>query len=358
MARKDELKDTSPDPSAGSYQAAPSWVEVDPTIVESVRLIYADGRHNIAPDIIKWKDDYYLTFSNGSNHKQWDHHSIVMRSDNLQDWKKIYTTPHKARDSFFVALPNRLLMYHICYHNPEDKDHGWVETQVIYTDDGKTWSNPQRVHERGYNFWRPKIHNERIYVAVDTLIQEDGTKPDVAEEGGGCGDRRIMLLESRDGLSWTEVSMITRTGTETEIHFRPDGELWAITRSQWFSRAKPPYKQWRNDRLPDGHGFAGPAMIEVHDNVYVAGRYYSLPRDKGRQYATVIWKYDVAIDNFKIITALPRPGFVDTSYPAFITVDDDTYMAYYCSHRYKAIRDFATYGSSLADIFLAKLNLP
>jgi hypothetical protein len=45
---------------------------------ESIRIIYADGQHNIAPDLIQGEDDYYLTFSNGSNHKQWDHHATVI----------------------------------------------------------------------------------------------------------------------------------------------------------------------------------------------------------------------------------------------------------------------------------------
>ena len=116
---------------------------VDPTIVGSPRLIYADGRHNIAPDVTRWKGQYYLTFSNGSNHRVWDHHGIVMRCDNLRDWTKSYHTPHQARDPFFCAMPDRLLMYYIHYENPHDIEHGWppertVETKVTYTDDGET----------------------------------------------------------------------------------------------------------------------------------------------------------------------------------------------------------------------------
>lgn len=330
---------------------------VDPAIVESVRIVYADGRHNIAPDVIAWRGNFYLTFSNGSNHVAWDHHGIIMRSDNLRDWKTIYRTSFQARDAFFAVLRDRLFMYFIVYHHPEDKEHGWVETRVTYTDDGETWSEPQRVHERGHNFWRPKVHDGRIYVASDTLIQEDGSKPDVSEESGGNADRRIVLLESTDGLAWSEVSTVTRGGTETSIHFRPDDELWVITRSRWFSRAKPPYKNWDVQRLPEGHGFAGPAVAEINGHVYVAGRYYKLPRDQGKQHATVIWKYDPAIDSFKVITALPEPGFHDLSYPAWLTVGDDTYLAYYSSHRYRETRDFDTKGSPLADIFLAKLIL-
>ncbi len=334
-------------------------VSVDPEIVESVRTVYADGRHNISPDIIEWKGKYYLTFSNGSNHIAWDHKAVIMRSDNLRDWKKIYTSSFAARDGFFAALPDRLFLYYTYFHNPEDKDKGWIECRVIYTDDGVTWSKSQLV-KRSYNFWRPKVHNGRIYVAADTLIQEDGTMPDFAEQMDPAGTkvRRVMLLESEDGLDWREVSMIKRSGQECSIHFRPDGELWAITRSKWFSRSKPPYKKWRTKELPERHGFAGAATTEINGNVYVSGRYYNMPRDKGRKYATVIWQYDPAIDNFKVITALPEPGFVDASYPAFITVDGDVYLAYYSSHRYRETRDFATRGSPLADIFLANLNLP
>lgn len=333
---------------------------VDPTIVGSPRLIYADGRHNIAPDVTRWKGQYYLTFSNGSNHRVWDHRGIVMRCDNLRDWTKSYHTPHQARDPFFCAMPDRLLMYYIHYENPHDIKHGWppertVETKVTYTDDGETWSAPQRVYERGANFWRPKMRDGRIYVGADTLVQEDGTLP---EEGAWAQMRRVLLLESEDGLNWSQVSQITRAGTETELHFRPDGDLWALTRHRWFSRAKPPYTTWQTKELPRGHGFGGPAMIEVKGTVYAAGRYYNLPRDEGKNQATAIWIFDTDVDNFRLLTFMSEPGFYDQSYPTFITHNDDVYMVYYSSYRYKDIRDWEQNGAPLADIVIARLNLP
>ncbi len=341
-----------PDASAADIKVDSKTAETGAVVIKSVERIYADGKHNAWPDITKWRGHYYIVFSSGSGHTEFDHVAVILRSSDLKNWKVAYKTAFTVGDSKLLALPDKLMVYYVYYHNPTSKE-GYVESRCFYTTDGKKWTEPRRVHKRGHNFWRPKIHNGWIYIASDTLIQPDGTMPEEAQEGGDKRLRRVLLLRSADGLEWSEVSTITRGETETSIHFRPDGELWAICRSETFARAKPPYKQWHRKPHMPGSGFGGPALVEVDGNVYAGGRFYGLPAVDGkRQYANALWKYEPELDNFKVLAILPKAGYYDSGYPGFLTVGKDLYMVYYSSHFYEEGRH-----PSHADIFLAKLNL-
>jgi hypothetical protein len=333
-------------------------IPIDPDIIESTSLVYADGRHNIAPDVTEWKGYYYLTFSNGSNHLKWDHQCVILRSKNLRDWHKIQTTAYPARDSFLVARADQLLLYYIFYDPDPDGELGpQVETRMISSVDGLNWSSPQRQFQPLHNFWRPKMHDNEIYTASDYLDTTNLQNIPIDWYHGMSEHRRVDLLRSPNGLEWTTVSnIVTGPFTETELLFRANNELWALSRPRTLSRTSPPYQDWSHAELPEDI-IGGPALIELQGTVYLAGRRYSSRTSEGKRAATVIWKHDSESDTFQPLTSLPEPGFVDTSYPAFLTVGTETFIFYYSSHRYREIRDFAQVGSPLADIFIAKLCL-
>ncbi len=347
----------------------------DTSVIENVECIHSDDRHDIAPDITEWNDRYYVAFSSGSHHLIEDHVGIVLRSSDLKQWEKVLETAYQARDIKLVALPDRLLMYHMYYDYPETRESGYVErftkgektehktgyveARVTVTGDGKRWSEPRRVYEPYHNLWRPKIHDGEIYAASDWFNAEGIEVRDAGwYHGGGPAERRLVdLLCSPDGVEWNKVSTIVQGGghTETEILFVSNSELWAISRSDGFYRAKPPYKEWRYTQLIDR--IAGPAMIKVSGTIYAAGRYHGFGKGVN---ATAIWRYDPRIDNFTRMVVLPEPGHYDLSYPGFLAAGDAVYMVYYSSHQhgdaYQSPHPEKCHAYR-ADIFLAKLKL-
>ena len=83
-----------------------------------------------------------------------------------------------------------------------------------------------------------------IYVASDTF---DVGRTDYVTRAEELSPHlcRIDLLRSSDGLKWKKVSTILKGNrhfniTETSLVFRPDGELRAFTRQNFFHVLGPP----------------------------------------------------------------------------------------------------------------------
>jgi len=318
-------------------------------IVEWGRRIYADGMHNAWPDIAYWRGNYYVVFTRGTAHNT-EGVGMVLRSSNLRDWEHIYTTSSSSLggDCKLLALPERLMLYYVVYHDPQHE--GDVETQAVYTEDGQNWSEPQRVYEPRYNFWGPKVHNGLIYVAAD--IEEDNLQ-------------RVELLRSADGLAWEKVSTIVEGSqsqvggkvTETAIAFWPDGELWALTRQNILSRARPPYTNWTNEpAFPEGNPWiGGPGMIRIGNDIYAAGRTYPVVAvsDKYDGRATSLWKSDQGTHGFEWIADLPKAAHTDTGYAGFVATEEGVYVVYYSGHAYEEEEAHMV----KTDIYLVKLNI-
>ena len=341
---------------------SPSIESPDPQgIVEWVRNIYADGAWNATPDIAHWQGNYYVVVNQGNVHPGHDGPGMVLRSSNLQEWEQIYTTSGSAVDCKLLALPDRLMFYYLYWELGEDRNY--VETRVVYTEDGQSWSEPQRVHEPLHNFWRPRVHDGVIYVASDTLNIGRSDYQTPAEEANP-DLYRVDLLRSTDGLAWEKVSTIVAgkgrgqwgSGvTETEIVFRPDGELWALVRQNILARACPPYLDWTIWTAGTGK-IGGPAMICIGNDLYAGGRFYGLPNNKDGKHpqVTSLWKYDEAAERLERIADLPKAAYADCSYPGFVATEDGVYVVYYSGHTYG---ETAEARSTKADIYLAKLNI-
>ena len=339
--------------SAGrGAEAGPTLETPDPHgIVEWVRTIYADGAWNGTPDIAHWRGDYYVVVNQGKVHPGEDGPGIVLRSSNLQEWEHIYTTSGSAVDCKLLALPERLMFYYLHWEIGEDR---YVESRVVYTEDGRRWSGPRRVHQPQHNFWRPKVHDGVIYVASDT------------------SSSRVDLLRSADGFVWEKVSTIVEQSagprayypwkvTETELVFWPDGELWALTRQNVLSRAYPPYAEWTHWTLGiEGGGIAGPSMLRVGGDVYAAGRFvWPSLLAQGNRTATTLWKYDETAERyhnarFERIAYLPEPAFADMAYAGFVATEDGVFVVYYSGHSYGETGEAR---ETKADIYLAKLKI-
>ena len=360
----------------------PSLGRPDPNgIIEWTRKVYGNGKWNALPDIAYWRGSYYVAVNQGTFHPGLHGPGIVLRSSNLKDWEHIYTTTGppangSAVEGKLLALPDRLILYYLYMHRPGEMEpslplpkpdvRNYVETRVVYTEDGQNWSKSQRVYEPLYNCWKPKVHNGMIYMAADTF-NVGRTDYVTAAEEADPRLYRVYLLRSADGLKWNKVSTILKGNahfpiTETALVFRPDGEMWAFTRQDFLSHSNPPYQEWTNRSAGIwGGGIGGPEMIAIGNDVYVAGRYYGYLKDHGPasspqtdKIATSIWKYGHAADKFERIADLPKPAYADLGYTGFVATKDGVFVVYYSGHAYGETTEART---TKADIYLSKLKI-
>ena len=363
---------------------SPTLENSDPNgVIEWTRKIYSNGKWNATPDIAHWRGNYYVCINKGTIHNGLDGPGIVLRSSNLKYWELIYTTTGSpengsAVDCKLLALPDRLVLYYVYMRREVDPRNplgeqkpdarNYAETRAVYTEDGRNWSGSQRIYEPGHNFWKPKVRDGVIYVASD-YVDAGRTEYITAAEERNPKLFRIDLLRSTDGIKWRKVSTILEDApwsvTETALAFRPDGELWAFTRQDFLSRSRPPYKDWTSKRAHIvGGGIAGPEMIAVGDDVYLAGRFYAYlakhgPADSPQtnKFATSLLKYHRAAGRFESIADLPMPSYADLGYSGFVKTREGVFVVYYSGHAYREANLARGNYSTQTDVYLSKLKI-
>ena len=352
-------------------------------VIEWTRKVYSNGQWNATPDIAHWRGHYYVCINKGTIHNGMDGPGIVLRSADLKQWDLVYTTTGSpgngsAVDCKLLALPGRLVLYYVYMRREVDPQdplgaqqpdaRNYAETRAVYTEDGKRWSKSQRVYKPGHNFWKPKVRDGVVYVTSD-FVDAGRTEYITAAEEQNAKLFRIDLLRSTDGLKWKKVSTILKDApwpvTETALTFRPDGELWAFTRQDFLSRSRPPYTEWTSARAHiAGGGIAGPEMIAIGDDVYLAGRFYAYLANHGpadspqtNKFATSLLKYHQPTGKFASIADLPLPSYADMGYSGFVESTDGVFVVYYSGHAYRQANLARGNYSTQTDIYVSKLKI-
>ncbi len=278
-------------------------------VFEHVEKIYSDGRWNGRPTIVFWRGRYHIFFREGSEHSSQDGRIAVLRSEGQEPrgWTRheVADGRENEAEAHVLVTPDRLFVYLVL----EDPTRGGgqpIASQVIYTDDGDTWSRPTPVYEPEFSFWKPATHDGVHYVASDVMV----------------GKRRVELLKSIDGVAWSRVSTIlSGKFTETSLTFLEDESLLAVTRQAQLSLARPPYTKWNH--YP-GVGLGGPAAVRLGDTVLVSGRTSRrrFPDDQPGSSRTGLFALDRADMTLKWQTNLVTQWGGDVSYPDFHRLDD------------------------------------
>ena len=357
---------------------APGLENADPNgLISWTRKVYANGQWNATPDIAWWRDHYYVSINKGTVHNGVDGPVVVLKSADLKEWELVYTTsgaPGKgsAVDCKLLSLPDRLLLYYVYMNRAVDPEkpgaRSYAETRAVVTRDGENWSKSQRVYQPGHNFWKPKVRDGVIYVASDYINAGRAEYVTAAEERNPKLSR-VDLLRSTDGLVWEKVSTILKdppwSVTETAIAFRPNGELWAFTRQDFLSRSSPPYTEWTSQR---GHvlggGIAGPEMIALGDELYLAGRFYAYLAKHGppdspqtNKFATSLLKYNKSAARFQSVADLPLASYADMGYSGFVQTKEGVFLIYYSGHAYREANLGRGDYTTQTDIYVSKLNI-
>ena len=335
-----------------------------PTVlIEKVGKIYSDGKWNGRLTVVNFKGKYYIFFRSAVAHDQdgairmihsagnrprfWSsspyapkNYQATIKAGKSVDpigpgpsAKVVIDSKHDESEMHVLVTPKRMFGYVVVIEQPTERVIG---TQVIYTDDGKTWSKPKYIYKPGWSLWKPRTYKGVHYVVADVM-----TKP-----------RSIVLLSSRDGINWKKVSTI-RNGplTETDLVFLENGDLIAVARQAHTFKAKPPYQKWTEIGSPH---LGGPAVARVGKTVLVSGRIAAgnFPDEQIGERRNGLFICDPKTLKFKWVMNMPTQWGGDVGYPHILPIANDRALLtwYDGQHYQKGV-------PKQADIFLAVLRL-
>lgn len=298
--------------------------------LKDVRRVDYDAPHNAFTDLVRWKDEWYLTFRAASTHTSADGKVMLIRSPDLETWAevKVFSTDADDRDPKLLATPERLIVNYISVQDTETLL--WMH----HSSDGRTWSGPQRFWADNHVCWRAHLAPDGFYYR-DIHTRSGPYRPGKAP----IKDHRVMLCRSTDGLEWEKVSDIwSGSGTETGLAFRDEGECVALIKhgngkpkphdKALLAFSRPPYKQWEHvDAGMQGHG---PAFLNLNGTIYAAARKYRWAPG-GERLPSVTALY--LLDGRMLHEFLTLPSGGDCSYAALVDAGNgEVAMSYYSSH--------------------------
>lgn len=325
--------------------------------IKEVRKIWDYAEHNGFTDLIYYKDHWYCTFREATEHRGTGGRQRVIRSKDGVKWESVAHMAgeklnHDVRDPKFSVTPDGQLMLNgfIAYRGEQPITR---ESLTWFSPDGVHWSERYRC-PTGVNTWRWKVrwHNGYAYCLAYNAKDAAGT-----------------FYRSKDGKTWEVVAENVfpqpqneeekkwkSSANENDLLFEPDGSVMVMLRRDTFHEdgkgafdhdvpgsstllgfSKPPYKEWTWKDL--GVRTGGPVLLKLSDGRIVSAvRLYDKPRHTGL----------LVIDpvNAKATKVLRFPTGGDTGYAGMVEHNGELWVSYYSSHE----------GHSC--IYLARVEIP
>jgi hypothetical protein len=333
--------------------AAAEPTELPKVHIESVRRIFSNGEHNAFTDLVRFRDQLYLTFRTcPDGHMVHPTSSIlILTSSDGQQWREVHRFHVKDRDTrdphFLVFHDKLFVITGTWYSGPtsppsSQRDLNQHLGYAAWSSDGAQWHSPIMLEGTfGHYVWRAATFGDKAYLC-------GRRKTDFAAGPKGEGKEvQSLMLESDDGLIWRKAAIFQETsGDETAFQFEPDGTLLGVGRrgrehAELLS-ARPPYADMQRRDLDRYVG--GPLLTKWDGRLVVGGR--NMTSDRGPK-TSLCWLVDGQLTEF---AELPSGG--DNSYPGLVQMSPDRVLvSYYSSHEQTAD------GKPLTAIYLADLRI-
>ncbi len=300
---------------------------------KNIRRVFHNGEHNAFTDLAYFQNQYYLTFrSCPDGHMVHPTSSIIiLKSDDLQSWKKIHSfrvMNRDTRDPHFLVFKQKLFVFTGTWLSGSTtlpRDQYNLNTHLGYaawTDDGLNWESPVMLDGTyGHYIWRANTHAGKAYLCGRRKHNFVDTPRSHRE------DIESLMLESDDGLIWKKCAVFQPTGgDETAFQFDREGNVLAIGRSGKASAqllsASPPYQEWTRRDLDRYIG--GPLLTRWGERLVVGGRQSTSNGPR----TTLYWLLGDTLHEF---ITLPSAG--DNSYPGFLQLSPSHgVLSWYSSH--------------------------
>jgi hypothetical protein len=320
---------------------APSLSQTETTNLQlvSVKKIWSQGEHNAFTDLIRFDNQWFCTFRESEAHVGGNGKIRVLASHDGERWDSAALLNEEGvdlRDPKLSVTPANRLMLVLGGSVYDGKTLKERQSRVAFSPDGRKWTNPQRVLEKGDWLWRITWHKGRAYgIAYASSVTAKATNEWTAR-----------LVASNDGTNYQLVKLFDVAGrpNEATARFFDNDECIVLLRreaqdkSAWIGRSRPPYQDWKWQSA--GLFVGGPNFIALPGDELIAGGRQSNPAPVGPK--TFVGRMDAQAVTPQLI--LPSGG--DCSYPGLVWHDGLLWVSYYSSHEGKS------------SIYLAKIKLP
>lgn len=309
----------------------------------SVNRIWDAAPHNAFTDLTRFGGKWFCTFRESQGHVGGNGKIRVLTSADGQQWNSAAVLSEAGidlRDPKFSITPDGRLMLVLGGSVYEGKALKERQPRVAFSPDGRTWTAPRRVLEKGDWLWRVTWHKNRAY----------GIAYNIAGSLHSTNEWSVTLVAGPDGIAWRPVAKLAVSGrpNEATIRFLANDDCVALVRREglapsrdkdaWIGQSSPPYTDWRWHSA--GMQIGGPNFLVLPNGTMVAG---------GRQYhpKPATDKTFVGSMNLQSVKAeLILPSGGDCSYPGLVWHEGLLWTSYYSTHEGKT------------SIYLAKVRLP
>lgn len=309
-----------------------------------VKKIWDSAQHSAFTDLIRYKDYFYCSFREGSDHAGGEDGKVrIIKSKDGDNWQHvalIEVSGLDLRDPKLSVTPTGKLMVIMGGSVYENRKMLERIPQVSFSEDGAEFSKPEPINVD------PEVKNSWDWVWRVTWHKGVGYAINWKYEhnGGVSPTGQIYLMKTMDGINYEKMYYFDVDGypNESTIRFDKDDKMHVLIRRERgvgliAVSAAPDYNDFKFQELTFRLG--GPNFLHLDDNSLVLGsRYHSIHSGP----KTVIHTID-RFGNVNKSFILPSGG--DTSYPGMVIFDDQLWVSYYSSHEGKS------------SIYLAKLSV-
>jgi hypothetical protein len=309
----------------------------------SVKKIWDAAQHNAFTDLARFRDRWFCTFRESQAHVGGNGKIRVLTSADGERWDSAALLSEEGidlRDPKLSLAPGGRLMLVMGGSVYEGKALKERQPRVAFSTDGRRWTAPERVLDKGDWLWRVTWHKGRAY---GITYRNSGAS-------GPTNDWTVTLVASTDGVAWEPAARLAVPGhpNEATVRFLPNNDCVALVRREglgpnadkeaWIGLSSLPYKEWR--WKPAGMQIGGPNFLVLPGGAMVAaGRQYA-PKPDGPK--TFVGAMTLEAVNPELI--LPSGG--DCSYPGLGWHGGLLWTSYYSTHEGKT------------SIYLARIRLP
>jgi hypothetical protein len=309
----------------------------------SVKKIWDAAPHSAFTDLIRFDAKWFCTFREADGHVRGNGSIRVITSSDGEQWESAALLSEQGidlRDPKLSITPDGRLMLVLGGSIYEGKVLKERQPRAAFSKDGRSWTAPQRVLDKGDWLWRVTWHKGRAY----------GITYSIAGKAVPTNEWTVTLVVSDDGAAFRPVATlaVTNRPNESTVRFLPNDDCVALVRREglapnpdkdaWIGTSSPPYKDWHWHSA--GMSVGGPNFLVLPSGALVASGRQSNPKPASAK--TFVGA--MTLDSVKTELILPSAG--DCSYPGMVWHEGLLWVSYYSSHEAKT------------SIYLAKVRLP